>query len=51
MTDFECKICEKGYTSKRNLKRHEEAIHSIGENTWSCEFCDKTFKIEDYLLT
>lgn len=43
-----CSVCQKQYSKKSNLLRHDKAAHS--EKRILCEQCDKAFK-RKYLLT
>ena len=45
--DFKCTVCNKTFTNKRNLKRHEQSKHS--DAVFQCPECPKLFKRRDML--
>lgn len=46
--DFECSICLRKFTFKRNLKRHVDVVHEKKKN-FKCSQCPKEFS-ENWLL-
>ena len=45
--DFKCTVCNKTFTNKGNLKRHERGMHS--DAVFQCQECTKFFKRRDML--
>ncbi|XP_067635469.1 zinc finger protein 91-like [Eurosta solidaginis] len=45
-----CDICGKNFTSKTDLKRHQQAVH-IGEKPHKCDLCEKRFTLIANLRT
>jgi len=51
-TKKECTDCNKQFSSRKNLKRHIETIHSRNPenpNPYQCTVCDKSFKTKSYV--
>ena len=46
---YECKICKKVFSEKRNLNRHIEGIHE--NKLYECEFCDKTYSRKEKMMS
>ena len=45
---FQCDLCQKNLSSKRNLKKHKTDIHGDGGGLiYQCEECGETFKTYD----
>ena len=42
MAVYKCDVCDKIFTEKRNLLRHEKNTHG-GKNSYSCEWCNKVY--------
>ena len=40
--NFQCHLCEKSYSSKRNLQLHIKSIHE-GVKSYKCSYCPKSF--------
>ena len=40
--NFQCPLCEKSYSSKRNLQLHIKSIHE-GVKSYRCSYCPKSF--------
>ena len=40
--DFDCKICDKPFTSPGAMERHKIVVHD-GKKEFSCEICGKDF--------
>ena len=40
--NFRCHLCEKSYSSKRNLQLHIKSIHE-GVKSYKCSYCPKSF--------
>ena len=40
--NFRCHLCEKSYSSKRNLQLHIKSIHE-GVKSYRCSYCPKSF--------
>ena len=40
---YTCDVCDKIFTEKRNLLRHEKNIHGE-KNSYACELCNKVYK-------
>ena len=40
--NFQCPLCEKSYSSKRNLQLHIKSIHE-GVKSYKCSYCPKSF--------
>ena len=41
LTQWKCKICDRGFKRSSHLKRHM-LIHT-GDQPWKCNVCDKRF--------
>ena len=39
-----CEICEKAYTSKRDLKNHFIVAHEQKGQVYNCNICNKSFQ-------
>ena len=39
---FECEVCKKRFSQKKNLSTHILSIHE-GKKGFKCNFCDKSF--------
>ncbi|XP_067635468.1 zinc finger protein 91-like [Eurosta solidaginis] len=46
----ECDICGKHFIYKKDLKKHQQAVH-IGEKPHKCELCEKRFALIVHLRT
>ena len=45
---YQCKYCNKAFSTSGNLKQHERIIHS-SKKPFKCEFCSKRFALKQYL--
>ena len=47
---FHCTVCERKFSSKSNLKRHIDCVHTEAEHLrYPCDVCDKTFSTKGNL--
>ncbi len=44
-----CEICEKVYTTKKNLKNHFTAAHDENRKVFNCNICTKSFHKQNSL--
>jgi len=45
--NFQCHICDKGFTTKQNMKRH--TVTHTGARPFKCEICDQQFSRRSHL--
>ncbi len=41
--EFECKVCDKAFNTKKNLSNHQRFIH-LSTRNFKCPECEKSFK-------
>lgn len=46
-TEFQCNLCDKKFTGKSPLLRHDTIVHS--GKKYSCEICNKKYRYKKYL--
>ena len=47
---YKCDVCDKIFTEKRNLLRHEKSTHGE-KNSYPCDLCNKVYGRAEHLST